>query len=135
MSPAESAKSFTIPDDLRFDQVLAEPIIRQPISMSFDERGRLWVVQYIQYPHPAGLKVLSRDQFWRAVYDKVPPPPPHQFRGLDRITIHEDTTGTGVYDKHNVFIDGLNIVTSIAFGRGGVWVLNPPYLLFYPDQE
>jgi putative heme-binding domain-containing protein len=132
LSPAESAKSFRIADDLRFDQVLAEPIVKQPISMSFDERGRLWVVQYIQYPHPAGLRVLSRDQFWRVVYDKVPPPPPHHDRGLDRITIHEDTTGTGVYNKHTVFIEGLNIVTSIAFGRGGVWVLNPPYLLFYP---
>jgi putative heme-binding domain-containing protein len=135
LSPAEAAKGFKIPDDLRFDQVLAEPIVRQPISMTFDERGRLWVVQYIQYPHPAGLKVLSRDQFWRVVYDKVPPPPPHHDRGLDRITIHEDTTGTGVYDKHTVFLDGLNIVTSIAFARGGVWVLNPPYLLFYPTKD
>ncbi len=135
LSPAEAAKSFRVADDLRFDPVLAEPIVRQPISMSFDERGRLWVVQYIQYPHPAGLKVLSRDQFWRVVYDKVPPPPPHHFRGLDRITIHEDTTGAGVYDKHTVFLDGLNIVTSIAFGRGGVWVLNPPYLLFYPTND
>jgi putative membrane-bound dehydrogenase-like protein len=134
LSPAESAKSFQVADDLRFEQVLAEPIVRQPISMIFDERGRLWVVQYIQYPHPAGLKVLSRDQFWRVVYDKVPPPPPHHVRGLDRITIHEDTTGTGVYDKHTVFLDGLNIVTSIAFGRGGVWVLNPPYLLYYPTN-
>jgi putative heme-binding domain-containing protein len=132
LSPAEAAKSFQVADDLRFDQVLVEPVVRQPISMSFDDRGRLWVVQYIQYPHPAGLKVLSRDQFWRVVYDKVPPPPPHHVRGLDRITIHEDTTGNGRYDKHTVFLDGLNIVTSIAFGRGGVWVLNPPYLLFYP---
>jgi putative heme-binding domain-containing protein len=134
-SPAVSAKSFQVPDELRFDQVLAEPVVRQPISMKFDERGRLWVVQYIQYPHPAGLKVLSRDQFWRVVYDKVPPPPPHNDRGLDRITIHEDTTGTGRFDKHTVFLDGLNIVTSIAFGRGGVWVLNPPYLLFYRTTD
>ena len=135
LSPRDSATHFKVADDLRFDQVLAEPIVKQPISMSFDERGRLWVVQYIQYPHPAGLKVLSRDQYWRVVYDKVPPPPPHHDRGLDRITIHEDTTGTGVYDKHSVFLEGLNIVTSVAFGRGGVWVLNPPYLLFYPTKD
>ena len=135
MSPAESAKAFEVADDLRFDQVLAEPIVKQPIAMTFDERGRLWVVQYIQYPHPAGLKVLSRDNFWRVVYDKIPPPPPHHDRGKDRITIHEDTTGSGVYDKHTVFLEGLNIVTSIAHGRGGVWVLNPPYLLFYPTTK
>src|SRR5450631_3252772 len=103
LTPAESAKSFKVAPDLRFDQVLAEPIVKQPLSLSFDERGRLWVVQYIQYPHPAGLKVLSRDIFWRVVYDKVPPPPPQpigsEFRGKDIISIHEDTQGTGVFDK------------------------------------
>jgi putative heme-binding domain-containing protein len=132
LSPAEAAKTFKTPADLAFDQVLAEPLVRQPVSLSFDERGRLWVVQYIQYPHPAGLKVLSRDIFWRVVYDKVPPPPPHHFPGADRVTIHEDTDGDGVFDKHTTFLEGLNIVTSVARGRGGVWVLNPPYLLFYP---
>ncbi len=134
LSPADAARTFKTPADLAFDQVLAEPTVRQPISMSFDERGRLWVVQYIQYPHPAGLKVLSRDIFWRVVYDKVPPPPPHHFPGKDRITIHEDTDGDGVFDKHTVFLDGLNIVTAAVRGRGGVWVLNPPYLLFYPTN-
>src|SRR5882672_11374149 len=87
LSPADAAKSFKVAEDLRFDQVLAEPIVKQPLSLSFDERGRLWVVQYIQYPHPAGLKVMSRDIFWRVVYDKIPPPPPHKpgnaFRGKD----------------------------------------------------
>lgn len=139
LSPVNAARSFKAADDLRFDQVLAEPIVKQPLSLSFDERGRLWVVQYIQYPHPAGLKVLSRDIFWRVVYDKVPPPPPHpvgsEFRGKDVISIHEDTQGNGVFDKHTVFLDGLNIATSIARGRGGVWVLNPPYLLFYPTKD
>ena len=54
-----------------------DPIIAQPVSMNFDERGRLWVMQYLQYPFPAGLKILSEDKFLRAVYDKVPPPPPN----------------------------------------------------------
>src|SRR4029077_18692529 len=51
------------------------------------------------------------------------------------ISIHEDTHVTGVYDKHTVFLDGLNIATAVERGRGGVWVLNPPYLLFYPDKN
>jgi putative heme-binding domain-containing protein len=135
LSPAEAAKTFKVADGLRFDQVLAEPIVRQPLGLSFDERGRLWVVQYIQYPHPAGLKIVSRDVFWRVVYDKIPPPPPNHFRGKDIISIHEDTKGDGVFDKHTIFLEGLNIVTSVAHGRGGVWVLNPPYLLFYPTKN
>src|SRR5262249_8406022 len=117
--------------DLEWEQVLAEPVVRQPVSVSFDERGRLWVVQYLQYPHPAGLKMLSRDKYWRAVYDKVPPPPPHHFPGKDKIPTHQATSGDGVSASHPTCLDGLNIVPAVARGRGGVWVLNPPYLLFY----
>ena len=87
--------SFSLPDGLEIHLAASEPDVRQPVSISFDERGRMWVVQYLQYPHPAGLKMLSRDKYWRAVYDKVPPPPPHHFRGKDKITIHEDTDGDG----------------------------------------
>jgi putative membrane-bound dehydrogenase-like protein len=135
LSPEEAATRFVIHEDLELDQVLAEPIVRQPVSLNFDERGRMWVVQYIQYPHPAGLKMLSRDKFWRAVYDKVPLPPPKGERGLDKITIHEDTDGDGTFDKHKTFVEGLSIATACVRGRGGVWVLNPPYLLFYPDAD
>ena len=135
LSPRESMDHFKVPDDLQVDLVLAEPIVSQPLFMNFDERGRLWVMQYLQYPEPEGLKLLSKDQWWRAVYDKVPLPPPHGVKGKDKITIHEDTDGDGVYDKHKTFVDGLNIATSFVQGRGGVWVLNPPYLLFYPDKN
>jgi glucose/arabinose dehydrogenase len=135
LSPAESLQRFKIPADLEIEQVLAEPIVRQPVFLNFDERGRMWVVQYLQYPNPAGLKIQSRDIYWRIVYDKVPPPPPKHFRGKDKITIHEDTKGSGVFDKHTTFVDGLNIVTAVVRGRGGVWVLNPPYLLFYREKN
>ena len=135
LSPQQSMDHFKVPGDLAVDLVLAEPIVSQPLFMNFDERGRLWVMQYLQYPEPAGLKLLSKDQWWRAVYDKVPEPPPHGMKGKDKITIHEDTDGDGVYDKHKTFVDGLNIATSFVQGRGGLWVLNPPYLLFYPDKD
>ncbi len=133
--PTEAIKTFTVPDDLKLELVLAEPHVKQPLHMTWDERGRLWVVQYLQYPYPAGLKMVSKDVFWRAVYDKVPPPPPQGEPGLDKITIHEDTDGDGVLDKHKTFLDGLNIATSCALDRDGVWVMNPPYLLFYPDKN
>lgn len=132
---AEAAKSFTVAEDLQIEQVLAEPQVEKPVFLNFDERGRMWVVEYRQYPEPAGLKVLSHDSFWRAVYDKVPQPPPNHVRGRDRISIHEDADGDGVYESHKVFLDGLNICTAVERGRGGVWVLHPPYLLFYPDKN
>src|SRR5229473_2173082 len=53
LSAADAAKTFKVANDLCFNQVLAEPTVKQPLSLSFDERCRLWVVQYIQYPHPA----------------------------------------------------------------------------------
>lgn len=135
LSVADSLKTFKVPDDLVLETVLAEPIVQQPVHISFDERGRMWVVQYLQYPFPAGLKVIKYDEHLRAVFDKTPLPPPHGEKGRDKITIHEDTDGDGQYDKHKTFVDGLNIATSCAVGRGGVWVMNPPYLLFYPDQD
>ncbi|MSU19842.1 MAG: c-type cytochrome [Pedosphaera sp.] len=135
LTPSESLQKFHLQDDLEIEQVLAEPVVAQPVFLNFDERGRMWVVQYRQYPFPAGLKMMSRDNVWRAVYDKIPQAPPHHVRGEDKITIHEDTDGDGKFDKHTTFVEGLNICTSVERGRGGVWVLNPPYLLFYPDRN
>ncbi len=135
LSPADALGRFHVADDLEWEQLLADPLIAQPVFLNFDERGRMWVVEYRQYPSPAGLKLVSHDSVWRSVYDRVPPPPPNHFKGADRITIHEDSDGDGIYERHKTFLDGLNIVTSVERGRGGVWVLNPPYLLFYPDAN
>ena len=140
-SPEDSLATLKIADGLAVDNVLAEPVITQPLYVDFDERGRIWVSEYIQYPNPAGLKVLTWDAHLRKVFDQVPPPPPYQkpeqrkFLGRDKLSIHEDTDGDGNYDKHSVFVDGLNLVTSSTRGRGGVWVMHPPYLLFYPDAD
>lgn len=134
-SPAEALKQFSIPDDLEIELALSEPEVRQPLSIKWDPRGRLWVNQFIQYPDPAGLKMVSRDKFLRSVYDKVPAPPPHHFPGLDRISFHEDTDGDGKFDKHGIFIEGLSLTSSFAFDKDGLWVLQPPYLLFYHDKN
>jgi Na+/H+ antiporter NhaA len=134
-APEESLRRFKVAEDLTVELALAEPAIAQPLYVDFDERGRLWVLEYRQYPEPAGLKPLSRDKFLRTVFDQVPPPPPRHFRGLDRVSFHEDADGDGDFERHGVFVDGLSIATSFARGRGGVWVLNPPYLLFYPDRD
>jgi len=134
-APGAPATSFKTPDDLAVDLVLSDPLIRQPVNINFDERDRMWLTEYAEYPHPSGLKILSRDGAWRVTYDKTPQPPPNQVRGLDRISIHEDVDGDGVYDRHKTFVQGLNIATSALPGRGGAFVLNPPYLLFHPDRD
>jgi len=134
-SAEESLRYFTVAEGLKMETVASEPVIRQPLNLHFDERGRLWVVQYIQYPFPAGLKVVKYDKYLRAVFDKVPAPPPNHVRGVDKITILEDKDGDGRFESHKDFVTGLNIATSVAVGRGGVYVLNPPYLLFYADRN
>ena len=93
------------------------------------------MVQYLQYPDPGRAEDGQPRRRLARRLRQGPAAPPHHFRGKDKITIHEDTDGDGVFDRHKTFVDGLNIATSVARGRGGVWVLNPPYLLFYPDRE
>lgn len=134
--PADVAASkMTVPAGFKVELFAAEPQIRQPILVKHDSRGRLWTIQYLQYPNPAGLKRVSVDRWSRTVYDRIPEPPPHGPRGADKITICEDTDGDNVADKFTDFVDGLNLCTSIEFGNSGVYVLQPPYLLFYPDRD
>lgn len=133
--PAQALASFRYPDDLDLKLILSEPDITQPVYINFDHRGRLWVVQYNQYPYPKDLRVTSMDQHIRATFDKIPPPPGQGPKGADKITFFEDTDQDGTYDKSTDAITGLNIATSVALGRGNIWVLNPPYLLAYPDAD
>jgi putative membrane-bound dehydrogenase-like protein len=134
-SPAQALASFDYRPEVSVELVRSEPQVEQPLYLSFDSRGRMWVTEYRQYQFPAGLKVVAYDQHLRARFDQVPEPPPHGVRGADRVSVHEDTDGDGVVDSSKVVIDGLNIATAAITGAGGIWVMNPPYLLFYPDQN
>ncbi|MBT6806342.1 MAG: dehydrogenase, partial [Verrucomicrobia bacterium] len=122
-------------EGLKTGLILHEPTIAQPFHFSFDEHGRLWVTQSRQYPYPAGIRMLSRDKYYRAHYNKIPPAPPHHEPGADRISVHEDTNGDGIFDKHKTFVEGLNMANAALRGHGGVWVMHTPYLLFYPDAD
>jgi putative heme-binding domain-containing protein len=142
LAPEQEHQKFKPRPGLAVDLIASEPAIRQPLYINFDERGRMWVVQYVQYPFPAGMKVTEYDQYIRAKFDRVSPPPPNQFRGHDQVTILEDVDGDGSFRKAKTFVEGLNIATSALPGRGGrgpddygAWVMNPPYLLFYPDKN
>jgi putative membrane-bound dehydrogenase-like protein len=135
LSPQESLKQMKVADGFEVSLVASEPEIRQPLSSTFDERGRLWVIQYLQYPTPAGLKPVSVDNYLRTKYDRVPEPPPRGPKGADRITICElSPDGTRALNFKD-FVTGLNLCSGLALGHGGAFVLQPPYLLFYADKN
>ncbi|MGI8981696.1 MAG: PVC-type heme-binding CxxCH protein [Pirellulaceae bacterium] len=127
-SPTEAPGKMKLPEGFSAKLVASEPLIRQPVAIDFDDRGRLWVMQYLQYPNPEGLQRVKVDRFSRTKYDKIPEPPPKGPKGEDRLTIVEG-------EKSKDFLSGLNLASAFQFGHGGVYVLNPPYLLFYADKD
>src|SRR4051812_46387310 len=111
LSPREAISKMTVPDGFSVELVASEPDIVNPVAMTFDERGRIWITESLEYPR------------------KQPGP------GQDRVKILEDTDGDGKADKFSIFAEGLNIPSGIAVGHGGVWVANSPDILFYPDTD
>lgn len=112
LQPQEAADAITVPDGFRVQLAAGEPMIHQPIAMAFDHRGRLWVAEAHTYPIRAP-----------------------EGQGEDKIIILEDTDRDGVFDNRKVFVEGLNLVSGMQVGFGGVWVGAAPYLLFIPDQD
>lgn len=135
LTPAQAVARMTLPPGFRVEVEASEPEIRQPVAACYDERGRLWVIEYLQYPVPAGLKPVTVDVYLRTEYDRVPEPPPRGPRGADRIKILEDTDGDGRLDKVTTFVEGLNLASGLAVGHDGLFVAQAPYLLFYPDRN
>src|SRR2546423_459950 len=107
LSPAEAIKRMAVPPGFRVELVAAEPDLVNPVAMPFDERGRIWVTESLEYPRRSAGP------------------------GRDRIKVLEDSDGDGKIDKITLFAEGLNIPSGIAVGHGGVWVANAPDILFY----
>src|SRR5262245_59473466 len=68
LAPAEAQKHFKVPDGLAIQLAVSEPDVTQPLSISFDDRGRMWVLQYRQYPVPEGRKPVKVDEWLRTKY-------------------------------------------------------------------
>ena len=134
-TPEEARQQIRVAEGLELQLFASEPQVAQPVSISFDDRGRMWVLEYIQYPNPNGLKATAVDQYLRTKYDRLPDPPPRGPQGADRITILEDTDGDGRADRTKQFLSGLNLASGMALGYGGVFVAQPPYLLYYADRD
>lgn len=113
-TPQEALKSIKLPPGFKAQLFAHEPEVIQPINMSFDSRGRLWVSECLTYAE-------SKTNFDLTL--------------KDRIVILEDTDNDGVHDKRTVFWDQGHHLTSALPGFGGVWVLCAPNLLFIPDRD
>ncbi len=112
LTPTEAAAAMTVPDGFKVQLSAGEPLVHQPIAFTIDSRGRLWVAEAHTYPNRA-----------------------KEGEGKDKIIILEDTDGDGTFEKRTVFIEGLNLVSGLELGFGGVWVGAAPYLMFIPDRD
>ncbi len=112
-SPEESQQLTMAEAGFELQLFAAEPQIVNPIAFAWDERGRLFVAETIDYPNEVN---------------------PNQ-QGDDRILILEDTDGDGRADKSTVFADGLNIPTSLTPIDGGWIVAQAPQFLFLKDTD
>jgi putative membrane-bound dehydrogenase-like protein len=112
LPPSEAPHRMTLPPGFQATLFAGEPDVVQPIAFTFDDRGRLWVVECYSYPH------------WLT-----------KGTGRDRVLIFEDTDGDGRFDKRTVFWDKGTNLSGIAVGFGGVWLCATPNLLFIPDRD
>jgi putative membrane-bound dehydrogenase-like protein len=113
LSPLETRKKIQVPPGFEVRLFAAEPLVVNPVAMTWDARGRLWVVELYEYPKGA----------------------PKGAKGRDRIKILEDVDADGVADKVTVFADGFSLATGIALGHGGVYLGAAPDLLFLEDTD
>lgn len=110
--PTSTASAFQLSPGFEIRLAAAEPDVRQPIALAYDHRGRLWVAECYSY---AGSDFTAEAR--------------------DRIVIFEDRDGDGVFDSRRIFHDGLNRLTGLTLGFGGVWVATAPTVAFIPDRD
>jgi len=126
LSPDAAAKAATLPPGFKIHVFAAEPDVVQPIAFCDDDRGRLWVVEGITYPRRVGNP--PKDGTPEQVQKDL-------LGGQDRILVLEDTDGDHHFDRRTVFMEGLNLVSGIEYGFGGLWVGAAPYLMFIPISD
>ncbi|MEM7231128.1 MAG: PVC-type heme-binding CxxCH protein, partial [Planctomycetota bacterium] len=115
LNPKQAIDKMTMTEGFQVNAFAAEPDVVQPFAFCFDERGRLWVAENLNY--------LTRGS---DSFNQGP---------KGRIAILEDVDGDGTFDKRKVFADKIFFPSGLALGFGGVWVGSPPNLLFIPDAD
>ncbi|MDP7030577.1 MAG: ThuA domain-containing protein [Phycisphaerales bacterium] len=112
-TPAQAVDALIVPAGFRAELFAAEPMVVNPIAMTWDQRGRCWVIESPDYPNdvrPDGV-------------------------GKDRISVLEDVDGDGRADTKTVFAEHLNLPTGLLVVTGGLVVAAPPDLLLYEDLD
>ncbi len=113
LKPAEAVAKMSIPVGFDVSVFASEPDIGEPIAFCFDDRGRMWIVENLNY--------RTRRE--------------HTDDPVSRIQIFQDTDGDGVFDNKKTFTDSLTFTSGIAIGFGGVFVGSPPNFSFIPDAD
>ncbi|TWU04498.1 PVC-type heme-binding CxxCH protein [Stieleria varia] len=113
MTPADAAAGMKLPEGFTATAFAAEPNVQNPIAMTWDGKGRLWIAENYTY--------AERTQRF-------------QLDLHDRVVILDGATGDQM-TKRTVFTDNVQMLTGIEVGMGGVWLMCPPKLLFIPDAN
>ena len=113
LTPEQSMSLIQVPAGFELQLFASEPMVVNPIYMNWDEKGRLWVIETVDYPNE-----IKTDDI-----------------GDDKIAIIEDTNGDGKADKKTIFAEKLNIPTSFVFVNGGIVVSQAPSFLFLKDTN
>lgn len=102
-SPAEELESFETESGLRIELVAAEPMVQDPVVCTFDEDGRLWVVEMRSY-----MPDMEGDR------EREP---------IGRVSVLEDTDEDGMMDRSTVYLDSLIMPRALAITSDGVLVV------------
>ncbi|WP_417736595.1 PVC-type heme-binding CxxCH protein [Rosistilla oblonga] len=112
---AEQQKMFELADGLQIELFASEeqfPELANPVSLQFDNKGRLWVSTMASYPHWQPKSKLD-----------------------DKLLILEDVDNDGKADECKVFAGGLHQPTGFELGKGGAFIAQQPDILFAQDLD
>src|SRR5713226_49839 len=113
LSPENSLKAIHMSDDFHVELFASEPDVMSPVEMVFDENGKIYVAEMLDYP--------------------ADPPPGKPARS--RIRLLEDTDGDGKIDRATIFADNVLDVSGLMPWKGGLIVTSAPDILFMKDTN
>jgi putative membrane-bound dehydrogenase-like protein len=120
LSIEESLASFDLPEGFRLELIASEPLVQDPVLIQFDERGRLWVIEWPAYNWPLR-KVLPG-------FDISAPPD-------GRVVMLEDTNDDGKMDRRTVIMEHAEWVRGLQLAQGGALALRLPQVVFATDGD